>query len=105
ADVVYGSSVANTVTGAGGDDTFFAAAGTSSDGADTFFGGAGTDRFAYDDVTVDVAIDLAAGTATVDGEGAIDTFTSVEAASGGTGDDVIVGDGVANTLSGNSGAD
>ena len=68
-------------------------------------GDAGTDTVTYDDRGDGVAITLAAG-ATNNGnandgaENARDRYTSVERLSGGSGNDVITGDGAINRLDG-----
>ncbi|WAP68666.1 beta strand repeat-containing protein [Jiella pelagia] len=94
------------VTAFDGDDTIIGDANDnvirSAAGDDTVDGGAGNDTISYQGESPDVTIDLAAGTAT--GLGA-DTLTSIENASGGAGDDTILGDAGANALFGQNGAD
>lgn len=125
ADVLTGDAFANTLTGLNGDDTLGGGAGNDrliggngndrlngedgSDtlaggaGADTFDGGAGIDTADYTGsiaVTVDLTIGLGAG-----GDAAGDILLSVESVIGGSGDDSLTGDGLANTLTGAGGAD
>src|SRR4029077_18995103 len=65
-------------------------------GAATVHGGAGSDAISYSDDGAGVTIDLAAGTATA--TGGTTTFTSIENAVGGSGNDTITGSAGANTL-------
>jgi trimeric autotransporter adhesin len=69
----------------------------------TVHGGAGSDAISYSDDSAGVTIDLAAGTAT--GVGGTTTFTSIENAVGGSGNDSIIGSSGANVLVGNDGND
>ena len=72
-------------------------------GAATVHGGAGSDAISYEDDGAGVTINLATGTAT--GTGGTATFTSIENAVGGSGNDTITGSAGANTLIGNGGDD
>ena len=72
-------------------------------GTATVHGGAGSDAISYSDDGAGVTINLAAGTAT--GVGGTTTFTSIENAIGGDGNDTITGNAGANTLVGNGGND
>ena len=72
-------------------------------GTATVHGGAGSDAISYSDDGAGVTINLAAGTAT--GAGGTTTFTSIENAIGGGGNDTITGNGGANTLIGDAGND
>ena len=72
-------------------------------GTATVHGGAGSDAISYSDDGAGVTINLAAGTAT--GVGGTTTFTSIENAIGGGGNDTITGNVGANTLVGNGGND
>jgi Ca2+-binding RTX toxin-like protein len=72
-------------------------------GAATVHGGAGNDAISYEDAGTDVTIDLNAGTSSTTGSTA--TFTSIENAIGGSGNDTITGDSGDNTLIGNAGDD
>jgi Ca2+-binding RTX toxin-like protein len=80
-----GNIVANLIQGGSGDDTLIGGA-----GADTLDGGDGLDTAAY---TAAVTINLATGVHT--GEAAGDQFTSIE---------IIAGSGLADTLTGDAGA-
>lgn len=84
----------DTVAGGSGDDVFLAGAGN-----DAYTGGSGSDRVDFSARTAPVVADLAAGGA----EG--DTFTTVEALIGGSGDDDLTGNSGANTLDGGPGDD
>ena len=72
-------------------------------GTATVHGGAGSDAISYSDDGAGVSINLAAGTAT--GVGGTTTFTSIENAYGGGGNDTITGNAGANMLIGEDGDD
>ena len=72
-------------------------------GAATVHGGAGNDAISYEDAGAGVTIDLDAGTSSAVGSTA--TFTSIENAIGGSGNDTITGDSGDNTLIGGDGND
>ena len=72
-------------------------------GTATVHGGAGSDAISYSDDGAGVSINLGAGTAT--GVGGTTTFTSIENAFGGDGNDTITGNVGANVLVGNGGND
>ena len=71
--------------------------------AATVHGGAGSDAISYSDDGAGVTINLAAGTSS--GAGGTATFTSIENAVGGSGNDTITGSVGANTLTGAGGND
>ena len=71
--------------------------------AATVHGGAGSDAISYSDDGAGVTINLAAGTSS--GAGGTATFTSIENAVGGSGNDTITGSAGANTLTGGGGDD
>jgi len=107
---VRGSLFADTLIGADGAD-FQSFRGLAGD--DDIDGGSGTsDRADYADATAGVFVNLdtvahdtvAAGTA-LDGFGGTDTLTDIEWARGGSGDDVVYGNGLANSLEGGAGLD
>jgi RTX calcium-binding nonapeptide repeat (4 copies) len=72
-------------------------------GAATVHGGAGSDAISYSDDSAGVTINLGAGTAT--GVGGTTTFTSIENAIGGSGNDTITGSAGANIIYGGAGTD
>ena len=72
-------------------------------GTATVHGGAGSDAISYSDDGAGVSINLATGTAT--GVGGTTTFTSIENAYGGGGNDTITGNAGANVLIGDDGND
>ena len=72
-------------------------------GTATVHGGAGSDAISYSDDSAGVSINLATGTAT--GVGGTTTFTSIENAYGGGGNDTITGNAGANVLIGDDGND
>jgi Ca2+-binding RTX toxin-like protein len=109
-NVIIGNSGNNTLTALGGndfvdggdgDDTVI---GGSGHGDDTYIGGDGIDTVVYASTTLGVTVDLAAGTASGPEIGN-DTLISIENVEGGSGGDVILGDGGANALSGGAGND
>jgi Ca2+-binding RTX toxin-like protein len=95
----YHSSGASTVTGGAGDDLFIGGA-----YANTFNGGDGNNTISYQDDSAGVTINLAAGTASGPAIGAT-TFTSIQNAIGGSGNDTFTGDGVSSVLTGGGGID
>lgn len=72
-------------------------------------GGAGSDAISFSDNSASVSIDLSAGTASTASNAFNNpdsvTFTSIENATGGSGDDVLTGDSGANSLAGGDGLD
>jgi serralysin len=72
-------------------------------GAAVVHGGVGSDAVSYEDAGTNVTIDLNADISSTTGSTA--TFTSIENAIGGSGDDTITGNSAANTLIGNDGND
>ncbi len=108
ANVIDGLDGHNIIKGYGGNDTL--RGGTGSDtlhggtGADKLIGGDGRDTASYSGATTGVTVSLAnPGINT--GEAAGDTFVSIENLTGSDFDDVIYGDGGANTLNGRAGND
>ena len=108
ADTLTGDGSDNILTGADGDDTLTGGGGGDTliggSGADVIDGGAGTDRTSYLGSDAAVAIDLAAGTAS-GGDAAGDTLTSIEDVTGSIQADTLTGDGAANVLDGSWGND
>jgi Ca2+-binding RTX toxin-like protein len=96
-DVLYGM---------GGDDTF--AGGTASSGANQDWGGGGSDTIDYSARTAPVYVDLRAQAGYVNrGSGFVltDQMNSIENATGGSGNDTLIGDGGDNVLIGGGGSD
>ena len=119
APITFNLSGDSTVEGGAGDDIANAFATEAAvefdggDGADSFrpgmggglfFGGAGIDTLDLTGTTTDASVDLNAGTAS-SGEVGATTMSSVENATGGDGNDVLLGNSVANMLVGGSGND
>jgi hypothetical protein len=97
-----GSGVdALTVTAGSGGDVFFMS--DTAQPALTLNGGAGTDRIDYSRFTSSVLVNMALGYATK--VGALGALTNVENATGGKGDDLLVGDDNDNVLRGLAGRD
>ncbi|NJC41309.1 serralysin [Brevundimonas alba] len=95
-----GNAAANVMTGGAGDDVL-----RGRGGADVMNGGAGTDTADYTLAAAATVIRLDLQRATNDGDGATDTFTSVENAIGSNYNDVIYGDANANVIQGGIGSD
>ncbi|WP_431854523.1 DUF4347 domain-containing protein [Azospirillum sp.] len=90
-----GNTLANRLTGSGGNDTL-----TGGAGADTLEGGAGLDTAAY---TAAVSVNLATGVHTGDAAG--DQFIDIEIIAGSTGADTLTGDAGDNWFVGGAGND
>lgn len=99
ADLIHGDAGANTLKGFGGNDTLNGGA-----GADRMDGGAGTDLVTYQDASGGVRVDLQAGLG-FSGDARGDILVSVEALTGSTFVDLLLGDAGANTLRGLDGDD
>jgi hypothetical protein len=120
-DAVFGGGGDDTIHTGAGDDVVAAGAadpgndaiegGAGSDvflpgaGADSVRGGSGEDRVSYEDHSSGVSVTLD-GEANDGSPGEVDSIASdIEHVVGGAGDDVLVGDGGANTLDGARGRD
>ncbi len=112
ANVLAGNNGRNTLHGAGGDDALYGGIGddiliggtATSSGGNQLWGGTGSDTASYVGTTGAVYVDLAAQAGYVAGV-LTDQMNSVENATGGLGNDVLVGDATANVLNGAAGAD
>ncbi|MBM1631199.1 hypothetical protein JQV28_19310, partial [Sulfitobacter mediterraneus] len=122
-DTLVGADSDDILSGLAGDDIILAGAGNDElrggDGADIFLPGAGNDTVSGDDdfdsVSYDyvpgitpftgIVLDLAAGFASNDGFGTIDTLLGIEDVSGTRFDDNILGDDNLNGLFGGDGED
>jgi Ca2+-binding RTX toxin-like protein len=93
-DTLTGTASGNVISGLAGDDVLIGGA-----GADSLFGGDGNDTASYADRATGVTAALVG--ANPDG----DTYSSIVNLTGGGGDDVLTGDGQANTLDGGGGDD
>ncbi|NKC31946.1 calcium-binding protein [Falsiroseomonas selenitidurans] len=89
----------DTLYGGWQDETFM-----PGHGADTISGGNGQDWLDYSDETVAVTVNIATGKA-VDGSGATDAFSGIDAASGGMGNDTLTGNSKGNVFRGLGGND
>jgi Ca2+-binding RTX toxin-like protein len=98
-DTLSGNAGANILAGWGGNDVLRGRA-----GADRLEGGAGTDTASYDEGTVGVTVDLAAGTGS-GGNAQGDVLVSIESVDGSQGNDSLSGNAGANTLAGWDGDD
>ncbi len=101
-EILYGGSVADTFTGDGFANLF-----RGGGGADLINGGAGQDAIDFRDKAAAVVLTLNGAvvvTATIGGA-AEDQFRNIEDVLGGTANDILVGDGLANQLFGNGGND
>ena len=102
-DVLYGDGLANELRGLGGDDIL-----RGGGGKDVLDGGAGTMDWAdYADKAVSVSVALNGATNAVVTVGGVaeDTIRNIENVQGGSGNDVLYGDGLANELRGLGGDD
>lgn len=98
--IVDGGTGNDTLIGSAFEDTLIGGSGN-----DTIDGGGGTDTTSFDDRRrARLHVDLRAGTATAAG-GERDTLAGIENLRGGSGDDVLIGDGGANDLTGGGGED
>lgn len=98
-DVLKGDAGANLLEGGDGGDDFEGGAGD-----DQLVGGNGDDAVLYANAGAGVVVDLAAGTAE-DGEGGLDTLTSIESVMGSRYGDIIAGNDGNNELFGLDGDD
>jgi len=110
----YGNSLANVITGDGGDDTLYGGAGDDTidggSGADYINAGKGNDRIIYAAGDTIIGGD---GTDTLDAGGwgnslnidLVSSYTDIENIIGGTGDDILAGNNLANVLNGGTGKD
>ncbi len=109
-DQIFGTSLADTLNGHGGDDLFRPGLNNSASAAyDLVNGGSGRDTASFDDVSIGVIINLLAGTA-IGGIAGTNVFvramlSSIENATGGSGNDIIAGDAGDNILDGFNGND
>ncbi|TCR70565.1 glycerophosphodiester phosphodiesterase family protein [Bosea sp. BK604] len=107
-DELSGDDGNDVLKGGIGDDALIGGAGSDmlfgGEGDDALDGGAGIDTANYSDDTTGIVVDLSAGTAEGDNIG-FDELSSIETVIGGSGNDVITGDDLANTLDGGAGND
>ena len=101
-DILTGDSLANVLSGGAGADVLQGAG-----GQDTLDGGDGVDTASYAEKTVSVVLTLNGGanaTATIDGKSE-DIVSNIENITGGSADDILTGDTLANLLDGGAGND
>ncbi|PZR85050.1 MAG: hypothetical protein DI537_31610 [Stutzerimonas stutzeri] len=107
-DALQGGDGNDRLRGGAGDDFLLGGAGNDTlaggEGNDRFDGGDGVDTADYSAETDDVSVDLSTGTANGDGVG-LDTLTGIENVTGGAGEDVLIGNDLANILDGGAGDD
>jgi microcystin-dependent protein len=115
-DLLVGDNTANNISGGAGSDVLFGQGGNDvlSGGAisgttyNQLWGGTGNDTASYEGETAEVNANLAGLWAYVGGTAPAnlrDTYNSIENLLGGSGNDVLVGDGIANILTGGDGKD
>ena len=95
-----GNSGANVLTGGAGDDVL-----SGRGGVDQLIGGLGSDTASYAGAAAGVDVRLNSGATLNDGDGATDTLTGIENATGSAFNDLLVGSAAANVLSGGEGRD
>ena len=100
ADQLNGGGGADTLYGDAGDDFLYGGA-----GVDELDGGAGSDTADYSSAGGSVVVDLSTNSASDDGDGSTDNFTSIENVTGSGFADTLTGDANANVLSGGGGND
>jgi Ca2+-binding RTX toxin-like protein len=100
-DTIIGGPGGDVVNAGEGDDTIVA---TIGDGSDIYNGGPGLDTLDMSGITAPVTINLAQSTASSSQTGQ-DSLNSIENAIGGSGNDLITGNGVDNRLDGGAGND
>ncbi|TCR62257.1 ExeM/NucH family extracellular endonuclease [Bosea sp. BK604] len=107
-DVLAGDDGDDVLKGGAGDDALIGGAGSDllvgGEGDDDLVGGDGIDTADYSADTAGIIVDLAAGEAEGDATG-VDALASIENVIGGSGNDVISGDDLANRLDGGAGND
>jgi Ca2+-binding RTX toxin-like protein len=101
-DWLFGDMVGNLLDGGAGDDVL-----SGMDGDDSLAGGADVDTADYDYLATGFTATLdSSGTATVTAaSGDTDFLTGIEDITGGSGDDVLAGDAIANAIDGGAGND
>ena len=99
-DTLIGNALNNVLYGGRGDDRLDGGAGN-----DTLVGGTGSDTADYFAAINSITVDLTTGTASGGAEVGTDTLTDIENVVGGSGDDHVIGNNVANFLDGGLGAD
>lgn len=106
-DQLYGNDHANLLIGNGGDDDLFGFGGNDhlrgGAGGDHLDGGAGFDYADYSNHANSVQVDLGANSS--GGAAGGDSFANIEGVIGGSADDTLTGNGLANTLRGGAGND
>ncbi|QNM95695.1 calcium-binding protein [Chitinimonas koreensis] len=104
-----GNALNNVLTGTAGNNIFNAAAGDDTLigglGNDILDGGAGSDTASYADSTAALTVNLAVTTAQDTGAAGSDTLTNIENLIGGSGNDSLTGNALANRLDGGKGSD
>ena len=105
-DFLTGNAGDNSISGGAGNDTVAAGAGNDTisggTGNDIVDGGSGVDTIDFHSVSVNLAVDLTAGTASGQGK---DSLVAIENVYCGSGNDTVVGDAGNNFLQGGAGND
>ena len=108
-NTITGGSGNDILNGLGGDDSLHGGAGedrlAGGTGDDVLDGGADADQADYSARKAPVRVNLAIGLTQDDGQGGVDTLIAIEGATGGSADDVLIGDAARNQLYGGEGLD
>lgn len=108
-DTFYGGYNDDTLLGGAGNDTLSGRSGNDilmgGSGNDALDGGNDNDTADYSDHTVAVTVNLSTTAAQTVASGETDTLTNIENATGGSGNDTLIGTTAANVLQGGTGDD
>ncbi|MEZ0231973.1 MAG: beta strand repeat-containing protein [Methylophilaceae bacterium] len=99
-DLLIGDVNANSISGAGGDDTLEGLA-----GADSLDGGTGSNTASYAHASAGVAASLTASLISSTGDAAGDSYTNIQNLLGSAYNDQLIGDGGDNSINGGTGND
>jgi VCBS repeat-containing protein len=99
-DLVNGGTANDVLVGGAGNDVL-----TGNGGSNSYIGDAGNDTVSFANATAGVFAYILAGSASSNGFGGVDTFTTIENLTGGAGNDTLLGDNNDNVIIGGAGGD